>query len=224
MNYQAVIFDLDGTLVNSLEDLADSANELLTQRGYPTHDVSEYKYFVGNGSRKLMERVLPESKRTDEEIDTCMEIYKEIYARRQLNKTRPYPGIMQLLQTLQNYGIKIAVCTNKHISAATVILDTLFGQGTFTHVVADRPGTDFKRKPDPANVLRLAAEMDVIPEQVAYLGDSSVDMETATRAGFFPVGCLWGFRTKEELEQNGAKVLLKTPDQLFEKVHFDIKS
>ena len=218
MTYTAVIFDLDGTLVNSLEDLADSANEMLTAQGYPTHSVPEYKYFVGNGSRKLIERNLPEDQRSETNLNACLEIYKNIYARHQLNKTYAYAGMPQVVQTLKARGLKLAVCTNKHVSAATVVLEALYGKGTFTHLVADRPGTNFKRKPDPTNVLKLAAELGVTPAQVAYVGDSSVDMETATRAGFLPVGCLWGFRTQEELLQSGAQILLTTPAELLTKV------
>jgi phosphoglycolate phosphatase len=98
---------------------------------------------------------------------------------------------------LKKQGLKLGVCTNKHVSAATLILDHFFSKDTFPDFVADRPGTDFKRKPDPTEVLKLAARLGVQPEQVAYLGDTSVDMETATRAGFLPVGVLWGFRTKK---------------------------
>ena len=218
MSYQAVIFDLDGTLVNSLEDLADSANEMLTGQGYPTHTVPEYKYFVGNGSRKLIERILPETQRTRDRIETCLTIYQGIYARHQLNKTYAYAGMPEVIRTLKAQGILIAVCTNKHLSAAAVVLETLYGKNTFTHLVADRPGTAFKRKPDPTNVLKLAATMGVTPNQVAYVGDSSVDMETATRAGFLPVGCLWGFRTKEELLASGAKILLAKPEDLLQNI------
>lgn len=218
MSYQAVIFDLDGTLVNSLEDLADSANAMLHQLGYPTYPAEKYKYFVGNGSRKLIERILPAAERTPDRIDACLKLYQNIYDLGKINKTRPYPGIPELLSALHKRGLKLGVCTNKHVSAASIILEHFFSKDTFPDFVADRPGTDFKRKPDPAEVLKLAARLGVQPDQVAYLGDTSVDMETATRAGFLPVGCLWGFRTKEELLKSGAKILLAKPAELLEKV------
>ncbi|MCH4157697.1 MAG: HAD family hydrolase [Acidaminococcaceae bacterium] len=220
MNYQAVIFDLDGTLVNSLDDLADSANAMLAQLGYPTHPVEKYKYFVGNGSRKLIERILPADKRSKEEVDACLKLYQSIYDLGNINKTRLYPGITEMVAHLKKQGLKLGVCTNKHVSAATLILDHFFSKDTFPDFVADRPGTDFKRKPDPTEVLKLAARLGVQPEQVAYLGDTSVDMETATRAGFLPVGVLWGFRTKQELLQSGARILLSQPAELLEKVTF----
>ena len=219
MQYKAVIFDLDGTLVNSLDDIADSVNAMLEGYGFPTHEIEKYRHFVGNGSQKLMERTLPEDKAASAEfVKDALAKYKEIYDVHLLEKTRPYTGINELLSALKKYRIPVAICTNKHMEAATKIVNILFEKDLFQEVLGDRPG--HPKKPDPATPLEIAKNLGVQPEEVAYLGDSSVDMQTAVRAGFLPVGVLWGFRDKEELIANGAKVLLEKPQELLEKVSF----
>ena len=219
MQYKAVIFDLDGTLVDSLADLSDSVNLMLESYGFPTHEVEKYRYFVGNGSKKLMERTLPRDKAASAEfVEEALVKYKAIYKERLLEKTRPYNGVRELLAELKNRGIPLAVCTNKHNDAALTIVKILFAPGTFEEVLGDRPG--FPKKPNPATPLEIASHLGVKPDEVAYLGDTSVDMETAVHAGFLPVGVLWGFRPEEELVKSGAKVLLKAPLELLEKVEF----
>ena len=219
MQYKAVIFDLDGTLIDSLEDLADSVNLMLESYGFPTHEVEKYRYFVGNGSKKLMERTLPRDKAASAEfVEEALAKYKAIYKERLLEKTRPYNGVRELLAELKSRGIPLAVCTNKHNDAALTIVKILFAPGTFEEVLGDRPG--FPKKPNPATPLEIASHLGVKPDEVAYLGDTSVDMETAVHAGFLPVGVLWGFRPEEELVKSGAKVLLKAPLELLEKVEF----
>lgn len=219
MQYKAVIFDLDGTLVDSLADLSDSVNLMLESYGFPTHEMEQYRYFVGNGSKKLMERTLPRDKATSAEfVEEALVKYKAIYKERLLKKTRPYNGVRELLAELKSRGIPLAVCTNKHNDAALTIVKILFAPGTFEEVLGDRPG--FPKKPNPATPLEIASHLGVKPDEVAYLGDTSVDMETAVHAGFLPVGVLWGFRPEEELVKNGAKVLLKEPLELLEKVEF----
>lgn len=219
MQYKAVIFDLDGTLVDSLADLSDSVNLMLESYGFPTHEMEKYRYFVGNGSKKLMERTLPRDKAASAEfVEEALVKYKAIYKERLLEKTRPYNGVRELLAELKNRGIPLAVCTNKHNDAALTIVKILFAPGTFEEVLGDRPG--FPKKPNPATPLEIASHLGVKPDEVAYLGDTSVDMETAVHAGFLPVGVLWGFRPEEELVKSGAKVLLKAPLELLEKVEF----
>lgn len=219
MQYKAVIFDLDGTLVDSLADLSDSVNLMLESYGFPTHEVEKYRYFVGNGSKKLMERTLPRDKAASAEfVEEALAKYKAIYKEHLLEKTRPYNGVRELLAELKSRGIPLAVCTNKHNDAALTIVKILFAPGTFEEVLGDRPG--FPKKPNPATPLEIASHLGVKPDEVAYLGDTSVDMETAVHAGFLPVGVLWGFRPEEELVKSGAKVLLKAPLELLEKVEF----
>ena len=219
MQYKAMIFDLDGTLVDSLADLSDSVNLMLESYGFPTHEVEKYRYFVGNGSKKLMERTLPRDKAASAEfVEEALAKYKAIYKERLLEKTRPYNGVRELLEELKSRGIPLGVCTNKHNDAALTIVKILFAPGTFEEVLGDRPG--FPKKPNPATPLEIASHLGVKPDEVAYLGDTSVDMETAVHAGFLPVGVLWGFRPEEELVKSGAKVLLKAPLELLEKVEF----
>lgn len=214
MAYRAAIFDLDGTLLNTLSDLAASGNELLESYGMTPHPQQAYRYLVGNGSRKLMERILPDA--STERIDEALSRYKMIYERRLTEKTAPYDGIMEMLFKLRRRDVRLAVCTNKHISAAERLIKKFFPSGMFDTFDGDRPG--IPRKPDPSHVRLIMETMGVVPEETVYLGDSGVDMQVAMNAGTLPVGVLWGFREKEELLENGAKVLLSHPSDLFEKV------
>lgn len=216
MRYRAVVFDLDGTLVDSLDDLSDSGNALLATYGRPPHARDEYRYLVGNGSHTLIERLLPEEKETV--IEEALTKYKAIYARSLLRRTKPYPGILALLDELWKRQIPMAVCTNKHPSAAEAVIGTLFPPNLFTAYVGDRPGVP--RKPDPANLFYVLEKLGVSPKESVYLGDTSVDMQTAVQAGALPVGVLWGFRDKAELLASGAEVLLARPAELLKKVDF----
>lgn len=219
MQYKAAIFDLDGTLIDSLADLADSANEMLAGFGFPRHDLDKYRYFVGNGSRKLIERCLPAEKAADSAfVDEALAKYKLCYDRNLTHKTVCYEGIMDMLTALQAKHIPLGICTNKHQSAADIIVDKLFPKDMFVSVIGDCK--DMPRKPDPKKVLFIAAKMGVKPADVAYFGDTSVDMDTANNAGMLPIGVTWGFRPQEELVAHGAKILLDTPMELFSKVEF----
>ena len=219
MNYKAAVFDLDGTLVNSLDDLADSANATLRAHSFPMHEVEAYRYFVGDGTRKLMERILPQERAADTDfVEHFMSDYKDCYARNLLQKTKPYDGIMEMLEELRRRGIPMAVCTNKHQSAAETIVEALFPHDTFWEIIGDQEG--LPRKPDPQKVLHIMRNFGVTGEQTAYFGDTDVDMDTARNAGAFAVGVLWGFRPEEELVAHGADILLTHPMELFEKVTF----
>lgn len=221
--YEAVIFDLDGTLINSLEDLADSCNEMLSAFGFPVHEIEPYRYFVGNGVRKLVERALPKDKAEDEEfVEKALAKFREIYNGRVLNKTRAYTGVRETLTKLQTKEIPVAVCTNKPNDAALTIINILFEPETFNMVIGDRKG--YPKKPDPANVLYIAEQWGIKPENIAYVGDSSVDMQVAVNAGMLPVGVLWGFRDKEELLEHGAQILLEKPTDLLFEVQFKKKA
>lgn len=219
MGYRAAIFDLDGTLVDSLADLADSANAMLAFYGFLQHSLEEYRYFVGNGARKLMERCLPPERAKDPGfVDEALERYNRCYEERMLHKTHPYEGILSMLEALGKRGIPLAICTNKQQFAADVVAGKMFPEGTFREVIGDRKG--MPRKPDPTRALEIVDHFGVRPENVAYLGDSSTDMETARNAGFLPIGVAWGFRPVRELMESGAEVVLHTPMELLEKVSF----
>ena len=216
MAYRAAVFDLDGTLLNTISDLADSGNELLATYGMEPHSEQAFRYLVGNGSRKLMERILPG--KSPEEIDEALARYKAIYEKRLTAKTKPYAGIAEMLSALKARGVRMAVCTNKHVSAAEVLVRKFFSADLFDAFEGDRPGVP--QKPDPAHVRIILEKLGVKPEETVYLGDSGVDMQTAVNAGALPVGVLWGFREKDELMENGAKILLSHPLELLEKVDF----
>lgn len=216
---KAAIFDLDGTLINSLADLADSANLMLRYYGFPEHKEEAYRYFVGNGSKALIERCLPEKWAKDSAfVKEALGRYKEIYIARILEKTCLYDGILPMLERLQSMDIPMGICTNKHQSAADKLVEALFPKGLFQCVIGDRDG--LPRKPDPKKVQLMADAFGITPKDVAYLGDSGVDMDTARNAGFYAIGVLWGFRPKEELAAHGAAELLETPMDLFKKIVF----
>ena len=213
---RAAIFDLDGTLINSLEDLHDAVNAMLKSYDYPQRSLDEVRRFVGNGSRLLMKRSLPDEKKNDERfIDEALAKYKIFYEQNLTNKTRPYAGILQMLETLKQKHIPLGICTNKHHEAAVEIVEKLFPADTFQKVIGDQK--NLPRKPDPTKVLLIAESFGVKPSDVAYFGDSSVDIETAINANFLPIGVTWGFRDESELIESGAKIILHKPEDLFDK-------
>ena len=212
MNFRAVIFDLDGTLANTLEDIADNMNRVLFQRGFPTHEYDAYRYYVGNGLHNLVIRSLPENARTDAMIALCHDQMIAEYHQNYINKTRLYDGIPELLDDLSSQRIKLAVLSNKADSLTQKICAVLLKNWKFEAVLGaiDR----FPRKPDPTSALFISEQMGVEPAYVCYLGDSDVDMKTANAAGFYPVGVGWGFRPKQELVENGAKYIIDHPAEL----------
>jgi phosphoglycolate phosphatase len=209
MRFNGVIFDLDGTLVNSLEDIADSMNSVLKEYGFPTHGLTEYKAFVGRGMRNLVVRSLPEEARDEARIALCRESLLKVYGTNCLKKTRPYEGIIDLIDGLDRRKIKRAVFSNKIDHLTKRIVEVFFSGTPFPVVVG--AGAGMPEKPDPAGVLSVARQLGIEPERLIYLGDSDVDMETAHNAGMYPAGALWGFRTEEELTAHGAGCLLEHP-------------
>ncbi|MGD9874242.1 MAG: HAD family hydrolase [Kiritimatiellia bacterium] len=212
MKIRAVFFDLDGTLLNTLEDLADSANAALQKHGLPVHPVDAYRHFVGSGAITLITRAMPPGKRSDEIIEACYRDFRMEYDRRWDQKTQPYAGIPELLNELQARGIRMAVLSNKPQAAAELCVKRFLAQWPFDPVRGEQPGIPVK--PDPAGALAMAARLGLRPEEVLYLGDSDVDMHTAVRAGFLPAGALWGFRTEKELIEAGARAVLSRPADL----------
>lgn len=211
MKYFAVMFDLDGTLVNSLEDLADSANEALSKYGFKSHPNDAYKKFVGNGVKNLIKNAAPEG--TEEQVlENILKDYRVIYNRNYVNKTLPYKNIPELLNALSGAGIKMAICSNKPDKPTNEIVEKLLDKGFFNSIFGEREG--IPRKPDPAPLLEAAAEMGIKPENIIYLGDSGGDMIAAKKAGMLAAGVLWGFRDREELLENGADILLSDPLEL----------
>lgn len=194
-----VIFDLDGTLLNTIDDLAQSTNHALQTLGYPTHEESAYHLMVGNGINKLLERALPEGERTEENILRMRKEFIPYYDRHNMDKSRPYTGIPQLLKYLQAQGILLAVASNKYQSATVRLIDAYFPTLRFAAVLGQRDGVNVK--PDPAIVDDILEITGVAKENTLYVGDSGVDMLTAANAGVTACGVTWGFRPRAELEK-----------------------
>lgn len=193
-----VIFDLDGTLLNTIADLAAATNQALQQYGFSTHKEEAYRFFVGNGINKLFERALPENKRNEENILKIRSLFIPYYDQHNADLSRPYPGIEKLLTTLQQKGIKIAVASNKYQAATRKLIAHYFPGIKFVEVLGQREG--ILAKPDPSIVQGIIAKSEVKQEEVLYVGDSDVDMQTAHNAGVTAVGVAWGFRHRTELE------------------------
>ncbi len=209
-----MLFDLDGTLLDTLRDLADSVNSVLAGFGFPTHKVEEYKYFVGKGMEVLAESALPEDHRDEMMVKEAVARIEEEYATHWQNNTHPYQGIPELLDGINRLGIRMAILSNKPQGSAGIMVSSLLPGWHFESVVGANPS--LPKKPDPTGALQIARQMDIKPEEFIYLGDSAVDMETATAASMYPVGALWGFRTADELLCGGAKVLIQHPPDLLQ--------
>lgn len=212
MRFDAVIFDLDGTLLNSLEGIADAMNMLLQKLGYPTHSVEAYKYFVGEGIVELLKRVIPDEKLKFHSLDGLAEQYRVIYETTWPQKTVPYDGVSEMLDALSAKKIKLAVLSNKSDEFARRMAEVLLPRWKLEAVKGLRPGEP--RKPDPTSALQIAGITGVDSANTIFMGDSGVDMQTANRARMYAVGVLWGFRQAEELLANGARQLIKHPMEL----------
>lgn len=207
--YRGIIFDLDGTLIDTLEDLADSVNEALERMGYPVWPVEAYRFKVGRGFRNLMENSVPEEAKGDDGvIDRMLAFFVKAYDRRYMNKSRPYEGVDALLDRLTEKGVFLAVNSNKRTDYTEKLIDKLFGRIPFVGVFGERAGVP--KKPDPAGALELCGRMGLEPEEVLYVGDSGTDMKTGKNAGMDTVGVGWGFRGFPELKENGAVYLAGT--------------
>ncbi|MDE7064009.1 MAG: HAD family hydrolase [Desulfovibrionaceae bacterium] len=213
---KAVIFDLDGTLLNSLEDLADACNAALTGARYPSHPLDDYRKFVGNGIETLLRRALPpgEADRLGREAFTALvDAMRGIYGKAWNVKSAPYPGIPETLKALADRGIRLGVLSNKPHPWTEEIIRYYFPHIPFAEVRGAMPGVP--PKPDPAAALAIAARLDLSPDECGFVGDSNVDIHTAVAAGMIPVGATWGFRDREELLTAGAQYLVHTaPDLL----------
>jgi phosphoglycolate phosphatase len=207
-----VVFDLDGTLINSLEDLADSANWMLLQHGYPTHPVDAYRYFVGDGMRKLIERILPPEERNDVRIEQCKAEFVAYYTIHMEDKTVVYPGMIELLKELKDRGLKIAVATNKVHIAVAPLMAKYFPGIRFDSMIGQREGIPVK--PHPQIMYDILKETDCQPSETLHVGDTATDMQLAHSAGVTPVGVLWGYRPLEELQEAGAKFIIEKPEEL----------
>lgn len=203
MNKRLAIFDLDGTLLDTVADLANATNQALAQCGYPTHPTDAYYQFVGNGINKLFFRALPEEARTEENVMRIRSLFVPYYNEHNADDSRPYPGVSELLRTLQAQGVQIAVASNKYQQATAKLVHHFFPNIHFAAVYGQREGVAIK--PDPAIVADILNDTGISRADTIYIGDSGVDMQTARNAEVESIGVSWGFRSVEELIDNGAE-------------------
>jgi phosphoglycolate phosphatase len=212
MPFRAIIFDLDGTLLDTLDDIANAANSVLATRGFPTHPNADYRTFIGEGVTMLMSRALPKTHQDEAMVQACVGAYVQEYERTWNALTKPYPGIAEMLDALVVRGLKLAVLSNKPDHFTQRRVDELLAKWAFDVVLgaSDR----FPRKPDPASAIETAKRLGVPPAECLYVGDSGIDMQTACAAHMCSVGALWGFRGQEELLKDGAQLLIKKPSEV----------
>ena len=210
---KAVIFDLDGTLLNTLDDLADSTNYALSGFGYPTRTIDEVRQFVGNGVAKLIERAIPEGK-NNPNFEKCLAIFKENYAQNMYNKTAPYNGIIEMLSNLKSKGIKIAVVSNKFDLAVKELCKKYF-EGFIDFAAGENEAQGIKKKPAPDTVISVLNEFNFASEDAVYVGDSDVDIMTAKNSKMPCISVTWGFRDEKFLLENGATILINAPSEIY---------
>ena len=206
---KAIIFDLDGTLLNTLDDIADSMNYVLQSRGLPVHPAEAYKLFIGDGVANLTKRAAADAQSAGHDIAQIEAEYRAEYEKRQADKTAPYAGIPELLAALVERGVKMAVLSNKPHESTTQIIADYFPGIHFDSVLGQRPGRPVK--PDPGGVLEILDTLGESRSNIVYLGDSGTDMRVAKTVGLKAVGALWGFRDRAELTTNGADAFAETP-------------
>lgn len=214
MKYKAVIFDMDGTILNTLEDLKNATNYSLRQFGMPERSLEEVRMFVGNGIRKLVERAVP-SGTSEEKIAQVLDVFLKYYEIHSADNTSPYPGILELVEKLKKSGIKTAVSTNKADVPAQELGREYFN-GIFDLIVGQQDG--LKVKPAPDSVNKILSILDIQKKDAIYIGDSDVDVQTAKNSGLDFIGVSWGFRGREFLEKNGAKNIVDNANEILDLV------
>ena len=212
MKYEAIVFDLDGTLLDTLEDIGSAANAVLAKNGFPVHATEEYREYVGEGARRLIERALPSVNHESAMIDKCVREYLEEYGRTWAATTRPYDGIDEMLSELSSRGLKLSILSNKTDEFTKKCVAHFFAQWEFDVVVGE--SEQIPPKPNPKGAFRVAELLRVDRNRILYAGDSGVDMKTAKSAKMFAIGVTWGFRPREELVTNGADVLVSHPMEI----------
>jgi len=216
MKSEAIIFDLDGTLIDSIVDIAACGNEALASMGFPGHSVETYKALVGDGITGLATKALPEAERNDEAVAKFVERYRALYARNWDKTTAPYPGVPSLLADLVVRGIKLAVLSNKRDDFTKICVERLLPAANFVEVRGESEETP--KKPDPSGALEVASRMGVRPSRCLFIGDSEIDAETAKRAGMAFVAVAWGYRSRAELQEAGAECFASNPNDLLQYV------
>jgi phosphoglycolate phosphatase len=207
----SIIFDLDGTLLDTLNDIAETANAVLVRHGFPVHPHEAYKRFVGDGLYTLTKRITPQG--TDESrVISCYKLFLELYAKNWSNTCRPYLGIEDLLAAIKKQGLSMAVLSNKPHEFTKLFVERYFPGEIFSHVYGQREG--FAKKPDPRVALEIAERQGVRPEQVFFVGDTGIDIRTGKASGMITVGVTWGFRSIDELQQEHPDIIINSPLEL----------
>jgi phosphoglycolate phosphatase len=214
MNYKALVFDMDGTLLNTLEDLADATNTALAEHGFAAQPTEAYRYFVGSGARNLVMRALPEKHRDSATVEACLATYKKHYNANWASKTHVYSGVKVLLDTVIEKKLALAILTNKPQAFADQCVEHFLADWHWQVVQGQIEGVAIKPSAEISN--RVTQQLNVAPEEVLYIGDSNVDMDTAKNAGYTSVSVTWGFRTEQELRDAGANHLVHSPAEILE--------
>ncbi len=212
MKWKGIIFDLDGTLLDTLADLAVAANSTLAHFGFPGHPVDAYRYFVGEGLKTLIQRIVPTTSCSDEELAAYMKKFTEIYSRTWNQNSAPYDGIQEMVSSLSSSGMQLAVLSNKPHDFTRICVEQFFPNAPFSFVYGQREGVS--KKPDPAGALEIADKMGLASGEILYVGDTATDMKTGNSAGMKTIGVLWGFRDRQELEANQASKIVATPAEV----------
>lgn len=210
--FKAVVFDLDGTLLDTIKDIANAMNLVLSRYNFPVHDLNSYRFFIGSGIAKLVERALPSDISESAKYPKLVEEFLEEYALHLDKFTAPYEGIVELLDELTKLGVPLAILSNKADEFMDEVVSNYFSRWSFSVVFGARYG--MPTKPDPYSAFEIAEIMKLQPSEMVYLGDSDIDMQTAVNAGMYGVGAAWGFRSAEELSANGANLVIQHPSEL----------
>jgi phosphoglycolate phosphatase len=210
MKIQAIIFDLDGTLLNTIDDIAEATNFSLLKNGFKTHSPASYQEMVGLGLKNLIEQALDD--KNPDDIDRVFYDLIQYYMKNPVKKTFPYEGIVELLENLQNRNLLIAILSNKMHEITIQIVKMIFKQIQFNSVYGSRENVP--KKPDPTSAFAISSELGVLPENILFVGDSSTDIKTAINAGMIPVGVSWGYRSVESIEKAGARFIIHQPGEL----------
>jgi phosphoglycolate phosphatase len=213
LNKKTIIFDLDGTLLDSLQDIVISVNQVLEKLNYPTHELEAYKQFIGDGARKLLLRALPKDIE-ETQIDIALELFTEIYSKTIHANTKPYDGIYSMLDSLKANGFSLNLLSNKPQQFTLKYYDIFFSKYDFDYVYGQ--SEDFPKKPDPKTALHIANQLKVEPQDIYFIGDTSTDMKTANNAGMQSIGVIWGMRDKDELLSNGAHFIVNEPKEILD--------
>lgn len=210
--YQACLFDLDGTLADTVDSIANVANQILEKFGLPAQPVDDYKYYAGDGGDVLMERCMRAAGGDFTHLSEGQKLYREIFAEDPLYKVRAFDGMKETLEELRRRNVKLAVLSNKPHEAAYKVVTGLFGEDMFEVIQGLKPG--MKKKPEPDEAWKIADILQVKPENFMYVGDTNTDMKTGKAAGMYTIGVLWGFRDRKELEDNHADQIISRPQEL----------